>query len=305
MFSTLHRFKLSHFLGRNLLTDKFLPFRFAYHLIRKFNYTKVVQRNGNDVTILIKNGTGIMNFVPDYEDWLDWILPALLVKPDAVFVDIGANIGQTMLKVMPRFPETQYYAIEPNDECVDYLEALCQVNKFKSVKIFKYALSNTNGEAELLVRFRDDMLATTTHSFRKFTKYARKNRVQMTTGDTLLRKENLKSISVIKMDIEGGEAKAIDGLLHTIANFQPYIICEIAPLPTEDKNVTAFRTSSAAQILSRLSELNYTAVNLITGKVVQDAEDLSESLSSCNYLFVPHGKESFDQLSARLVDRSD
>ncbi len=288
MYNTLHKFKLLHFLGRNFLTEDFLPFKLFYKLFRKLNWSKKVHRNGVDYTVLIKNGMGVMNFASGYETWLDELLPKLIEKEDAVFLDIGANTGQTMLKVLPRFPEVHYFAFEPNEHCVSYLQALCEANNFKTAKILEYALSDSEGEAELLTRYQDDILATTTHSFRKFTKYSTKKQVRMTTGDSLIKAENLTNVSVIKIDIEGGEAKAIDGLMNTIKNFQPYIICEIAPLPTEDKGVTAFRTMSAAQILSRLHDLNYLALNVVKGQFVSRTEDLSPSLESCNYLFLPN-----------------
>lgn len=286
MYKTIHKFKLTHFLGRNLLTESFLPFRLVYGVFKKLNWSKKVRRNGTEVTVLIKNGMGVMNFAAEYEAWLDEILPKIM-KEDGVFLDIGANTGQTMLKVLPRFPKVQYFAFEPNANCVNYLHALCAANNFNTVKILEYAVSDADGEAELLTRYQDDILATTTHSFRKFTKYSMKHTVRMTTGDALVAAENITNVSVIKMDIEGGEAKAIDGLMQTIKNFQPYIICEIAPLPTEDSGVTAFRTQSAAQILSRLTDLNYLALNLVTRQIVTHTDELSPSLESCNYLFFP------------------
>lgn len=290
MYNTIHKFKLAHFLGRNLVTERFLPFKLLYGIFKKVNFSKKVIRNGASFTLLIKNGTGIMNWVSEYEEWLDKLLPKLINKENAVFIDIGANTGQTMLKVLPHFPDVRYLAIEPNAHCVSYLKSLSEVNNFKNVKIFECGLSDAKGESELLTRYQDDILATTTHSFRKFTKYAIKKKVEMMTGDALIKAENLTDISVIKLDIEGGEASAIEGLLDTIRKFQPYIICEIAPLPTEDSGVTLFRTMSANRILSMLHDLNYSAINIVTGNTIHRAEDLSVSIESCNYLFLPKMK---------------
>lgn len=282
--------KISHVIGRNVLSESFLPFRLIYKLVRKVNFTWTVNRNGSRFKILIKDGMGIMNFVSDYEPWLDEILPKLLDKRDAVFLDIGANTGQTMIKILPRFPEVRYLGVEPNEYCVKYLQALSKVNKFKSVKILAYALSDATGEVELLTRYQDDILATTTHSFRKFTKYAIKKQVRMISGDALIEQENIKELSLIKIDIEGGESKAIQGLLNTIRKFQPYIICEILPLSTEDKDVTVFRTIAANKILSHMCDLNYIVLNIFTGNPINQVEELSDSHDSCNYLFVPNSK---------------
>lgn len=290
MYNTLHKFKISHILSRNYLTDDFLPFRLLYKLFRKFTWTRRVTRNGVSFKVLIKDGMGVMNFISEYETWLDEVLVKLIDKEDAVFIDIGANTGQTMIKIMPRFPGVQYFAVEPNSHCVRYLKALVELNNFKSVKILEYALSDSEGTAELLLRYQDDILATTSHSFRKFTKYAIKAQVQMTTGDLLIGRENLKEISVIKIDVEGGEANVIDGLADTIKRFQPCILCEILPLVSKDEGVTAYRENSAGRILSRLSELRYTAVNILTGDRINSIRDLSSSLESSNYIFLPEAK---------------
>lgn len=292
MYNALHKLKISHVFSRNFLTEDFLPFKLLYGIFKKVNLSKKVHRNGTDFTVLIKNGMGVMNFVTNYENWLDNILTKLIDKQNVVFVDIGANTGQTMIKVLPKFPSVQYYAVEPNKHCVEYLKALIEANNFNNVKLFECALSDDDGKAELLTRYQDDLLATTTHSFRKFTKYAIKDEVEMTTGDRLFKQQDLTGIDIIKIDIEGGEAKAINGLLETIREFQPYIICEINPLNTEDGGVTQFRKDSATKILSILRELNYAALNITTGKSIHTIADLSTSLESCNYIFIPQNKLS-------------
>jgi FkbM family methyltransferase len=297
MYNTLHKFKISHVIDRNIITEKFLPFKLFYKLFKKLNCSRKVNRNGASFTILIKRGMGIMNFISNYETWLDEILPMLIEKEDAVFFDIGANTGQTMIKVLPHFPKVRYYAFEPNGSCVDYLQSLCALNHFSTVKIFDYALSDTEGEVELLMRYQDDMLATTSPKFRKFTKYATKKKVRMTTGDALVSKESLAEISIIKIDVEGGEAKVIEGLLKTIKSFQPLILCEILPIISEDKGVTEYRKFSASQMLSRMYDLNYSILNIATGNLIKGIKDLSSSLESCNYLFVPKSK---NELIAKL-----
>lgn len=290
MYNTLHKLKLSHVFSRNFITEDFLPFKLLYKLVKKVNWAKKVHKNGVTYTILVKNGVGIMNFINDYETWFDEILAKIIEKEDAVFIDIGANIGQTMLKVLPKYPNIRYYGIEPNPHCANYLKELVDVNGFKHAKIIESAISDADGEIELLTRYGDDILATTTHSFRKFTKYAVKTKVAMTTGDEVIKAENLTQVDIIKIDIEGGESKAINGLMNTIKKFQPYIICEILPLPTEDEGVTAFRTMSANAIFACLHELNYLALNIVTGNKIYSTEDLSTSLESCNYLFLPNTK---------------
>ena len=228
-----------------------------------------------------------MNFINEYEVWLDEILPALIKDDKAVFVDIGANIGQTLLKVLPRFPEVQYFAIEPNPACVDYLTKLCKINDFARVKLLATALASTEGETKLMTRFADDLLATTTPGFRKYTRYADEMKVSQTTGDKLFEKLAPKRLDVIKIDVEGGEADVVGGLVKTIEKYQPKILCEILPVQSIDESVTKLRQKNAARLISTMLHLEYQIVNISTKAIVREVEDLSESLESSNYLMTP------------------
>jgi FkbM family methyltransferase len=289
IYSLFHRIKLSHYLGRYFLTEEFFPFRLLYGIFRKISWTKKVRRNGAEFKILLKDGMGLMNFIPDYETWLDLLIPKLLDKQNGIFIDVGSNTGQTLLKVVPRFPDIGYYAIEPNVNCVRHLNSLCELNSFTSVRILNYALTDSAGETDLLMRYRDDILATTSPSFRKFTRYSSTMKVPTTTGDSIVEEENIKKISVIKIDVEGGEAKVISGFVESIRLFQPYIICEILPLISKDADVSKFRVLSAQQILTTLSDLNYIIYNIGEKKKIYTIEEISSSLESSNYLFIPGG----------------
>ena len=238
--------------------------------------------------IPILKGVGFVNLIPDYERWMSKTLLTLLDDGSWVFIDVGANTGQSLLRVLPYYPKIQYFAIEPNPFCTKYLVRLCQLNKFNNVKVFNKAFSERSGETELQLRFDDDILATTTASFRKFTRYSNKIKVPMIEGDSLLEEENLKGTKmIIKIDVEGGESKVINGMIKTIKAYRPIIICEILPLRSKDPEVESFRISSAKEILLRLKEIGYDAINLHSKKAIQTTEDISTSLKSSNYLFHP------------------
>ncbi len=290
MYNALHKFKIAHILGRNLLTERFLPFKIANKLFKKISFSKTIIRNGQPIKILLKNGVGAMNFVDTYERWFDELLLSLMKDGMPVFVDVGANVGQSLIKVKSLYPQCTYLAIEPNPHCIDYLHKLIAINGFENVSVLQYALTDEEGSTELLLRFQDDILATTTQGFRKFTKYANTAQVATLTGDALIRMQALSNISVIKLDIEGGESKAIKGLMEHIGKFEPYLICEINPLVTEDEGVTKFRRQNAAQILDLLGGKGYVCMNIITKEKVNSIDELSASLQSCNYLFVPPKK---------------
>jgi len=291
MYNILHKFKVSHYLSKKYFTEQFAPFRVVYFLVSKMNFSCRVKRRGQRFTLLVRNGMGLMNFIGNYEMWLDQILPKILNSRHGVFIDVGANTGQTLLKVVPYFPELSYYAFEPNKHCSQYLQALCQENNFLKVHLISLALSDVKGETELLLRYADDILATTSPSFRKFTRYAIRQKVQMTRGDDWLNETAIAAIALMKIDVEGGELNVLKGFQQTIRKHQPIIICEILPLHSKSEEVRQFREESASGILYLLAQLDYMIYNIVTKKSISTILDISSSLESSNYLLLPAKSE--------------
>ncbi|GAB4248708.1 MAG: hypothetical protein Tsb0034_28080 [Ekhidna sp.] len=297
IYRFLHQFRFVHNLSRSVLTNRFLPFKIAFNLFSLFSFKIKVRRAGAKVTIPIHKGVGAMNLISSYEPWLLSVLHTILEKEKGAFIDVGANVGQTLLKVMPYFPNTKYIAIEPNPSCISYLKKLCQLNEFQNVRLLASALADVEGEAELQIRFKDDLLATTTKPFRKYTKYANSLKVKRTTGDKLMMHEKPEDISIIKIDVEGGEAMVISGLVDTIRHHQPILLIEILPLDSKDEGVAAFRKNNAETLLSSLQNLQYELYNLQLFNRIVATHDLSKSLESANYIAFPKAKKGvLDQL---------
>lgn len=290
LYSALHRWSVLHKASRRFVTERSAAFRLVYGLVRRVSGSVSVRRGGAECVVPIRRGVGLYNLADSYEPWLEGVVARALDPEGGVFIDVGANVGQTLLKVVPRFPRVRYVAVEPNESCVRYLADLCEANGFAHVSVVDAALADSCGEAELWVRYPDDILATTTAGFRTYTRYARSLGVRAVTGDSLVRDQGLERVDVIKVDVEGGEAGVVAGFAATLAAFRPYVICEVLPVRTEDAGVTRRRTEAAGRLLAMLGDLGYSVHNVHTGATVQGVDGLSDSLESSNYLFVPDGR---------------
>lgn len=78
---------------------------------------------------------GLQNLIVGYEDWLYKTVDILSLPQNSAIIDVGANIGQTLLKIVPFNRSIKYIAIEPNIYCKTYLEKLCKLNNLTNVKV--------------------------------------------------------------------------------------------------------------------------------------------------------------------------
>ena len=103
----------------------------------------------------------------------------------------------------------------------------------------------------------------------------------------MLGRERIELITILKVDVEGGEANVLLGLIHTIRKCQPIIICEVLPLHSKSEEVRSFRNESALKILQMMKDLDYQIINIKTGHEVKAIHEFSASLESSNYIFLP------------------
>ena len=146
------------------------------------------------------------------------------LKSGDTFVDIGANIGYfTLLAASIVGEKGQVYAFEPSPLNRELIKENITLNGFSNVKIFPYAIAeskqtlnyhggdiNSNGQVSNILPEQEGL----------FTVEA------VALDDILLESEK---ITVIKMDIEGAEARALKGMSQIVSKFQPIIFTEFSP----------------------------------------------------------------------------
>jgi hypothetical protein len=119
------------------------------------NLTARYEVNGRSVLVPVLSGIGFDNLAA-YEPWMDRVVALLLRRKPGAFVDVGANLGQTLLKVKTLAPEVPYVGFEPNPVCCHYLEKLIAINRFRSCTVLPVGLSNTAGLVSLHTRTDSD-----------------------------------------------------------------------------------------------------------------------------------------------------
>ena len=143
-----------------------------------------------------------------------------------VFIDIGANIGTHCLFISNYCEKV--YAFEPDHEIKKILDLNITRNKIKNINTIPKALSNSN----LITDFYSPVGANKGTGSLNYDHSPTNNlnvkKVDVVIGDFYLNQLQINKIDLIKLDVEGHEIEAINGLKETINRFRPILLIEIS-----------------------------------------------------------------------------
>jgi FkbM family methyltransferase len=144
-----------------------------------------------------------------------------LLKTDAVVIDIGANIGYyTLLSAASVGAGGKVIAFEPSLANCALLEMSVRTNNFDNVVLHAKVVTDKNGFATLRM---DDSNGTISQS----KELVHSSHVATVALDTFLQDES--RIDLIKMDIEGAEGLALNGMKRILRQHRPIILTEFSP----------------------------------------------------------------------------
>jgi len=185
----------------NLLIYKKIEFKlidnnisFQYQINSKehsFNLLK----NSSDVSVFNQ-----VIFNQEYK-YLVELLNLKNIKVETIF-DCGANIGLTSIYLSSFYENSYIYAFEPATETFKRLENHIILNNISNVKLFKKGVWNKSTFLKADNTFRDG----NDWSFRLVETEKKEEALFETISiNEVLNQNNIKSIDILKIDIEGGE----------------------------------------------------------------------------------------------------
>jgi len=273
-------------------------FYYAHRALYKFGFydrvniitTAVV--NNKKFKIPIINGTGYYHLL-EHEDWFQKLLQQLLPKAEGCFVDVGMNIGQTMLKVKAIAPQQDYVGFEPNPLCAYYCNKLIEANELTDCTVYPFGLFDKNDVLTLYMDKDHASGASVLEKLRKnMNRYKKKIKVPVFKGDEIFTKEN-KRIGLLKADVEGAELEVIKGLQKIIIRDMPTTILEILPVYDATSENGKYRKERENELLKILHDLGY-FMFLINEKdsTLTRIEEITVhgDMSKTNYLFIHSSK---------------
>ena len=138
-----------------------------------------------------------------------------IVKPGMTVIDIGANIGlYSVIAGRLVGDNGKVFSFEPENKNYEFLSNNIKANNLKNVLLNKTAISNEKSTKNLFL-FSEN---TGSYSLVDNRKTNISIPVQTDTLDNILKQQSINRVDVIKMDIEGAEYMAFEGMLQIISN---------------------------------------------------------------------------------------
>jgi FkbM family methyltransferase len=154
-----------------------------------------------------------------------------VLAPQSSCIDIGAHDGEILRQMMKLAPRGRHVAFEP----IPHLAAALRA-RFPEVAVHEAACANSAGSAEfVLVENAPAYSGLRPRPYDRPDVALRNIRVQVVRVDDVVR----HAVSLIKLDVEGGEYDALLGAERTMTSHRPVIIFEASARSTPQYGVTA------------------------------------------------------------------
>jgi len=259
------------------------------NLLPMLNVDSKISLMGKQVNIPLRKKLGFAHLQP-FEPWMAPLLHELKPFFPGHLIDIGVNLGQTLIKAKAVFGDFIYTGFEPNPFCVAYAEELIRLNNWKNCSIIPVGIAQNTEVLKLNFFYRDidDPSASIIEGFRD------DQTVDHFIYIPVVNEAHLKQLlpevknCFVKIDVEGAELEVITGLQTWINRVKPVIIIEILPVKSASNQ---FRIGRQHQLQNLLAELGYSILRVGKGKLslIELSEiEIHNDIDKCDYVLCPN-----------------
>lgn len=268
-----------------------LATRAAIWLMKRTNF--VVRRRllGVDfrVPVLGTRGLGVGG---DREPEVAQVLCSTLAERRGAFLDVGVNLGQTLLYFEATSPGRRYIGFEPNPLACAYTLTLISQNKMDHATVLPVALASRADVRRLnLTSDPTSDMASLQKRHKPDGYFGEEIEVLCERGDSLLERLGEVDVALLKIDAEGSELEVLLGFEQTISRARPPIVLEVlGEVKGHSVQVNEHRAEVARSLEEWVTNHEYEILALHAGqppyKVGSFAEPVGQGRGS-NYLLRP------------------
>lgn len=233
------------------LADKTGLISLKRFIFKRFNYTRTFHLNDRKIVAPSINGISCISS----EMWMFELLHELLRETDGVFLDVGVNVGQTLVKLKSLDPDRNYVGFEPNPTCIYYVNELLKVNKFSKCTLVPIGLFTDDGLLPLGLYTDDpsDASASMIGEFRPGGIIRTQMFVPTFRYDSVASLLGIGNVGIVKIDVEGAEIEVLRSLVGMIQRDTPVILLEVVATYQ-----IAFRMDRQKELEEFFRSINYT-----------------------------------------------
>jgi FkbM family methyltransferase len=222
-----------------------------------------------------------------------------LAEAGTTYFDVGANIGLLSVPVLSVCPTVKVVSIEPSPDTLPFLRRTqLAAQRSGNWSVIGAAVGAKAGEAEFwscggAMGAFDGLRDTGRGGLKRVV------RVPVRTIDDIWHEHGRPPVSVIKMDIEGGEYQALHGAKELISYAKPILIIEWTA-----KNLAAYRIK-AEDLLTLCAEMTYEPYVCPSLAPIRTKELLKIAMAQTEtFILVPGDKERRHGLSRAVEARA-
>lgn len=231
------------------------------------------------------------------ETWMISLLNNILKQKEGAFLDIGVNLGQTLIKVKGIELKREYIGFEPNPTCVFYTKELIKNNKFENCTILPVGLFTEDNvlSLECINNTEVDSAASLIKNLRHSI-IQHRIPVPVFRFQTIANILNIDKISIVKIDVEGAELEVVKSLYSVFNDYRPFVILEVLPVYSNEKKMRKERQEELEQLFCELNYLFFrvdkSANNTYIGLKKIKEIGIHSDLNQCDYVVIPNELEN-------------
>jgi len=178
-----------------------------------------------------------------------------VLKSDMVFIDIGANHGEFTLFVAKRVPKGKVIAFEPVSKLYKKLQENIAINNLQNIETYQIGIGSKKEKLKIYTqaeKFIDGSIndgLPTLHPHLKRNMFLEE--IEVDTLDNVIG-DKVDRVDMIKIDIEGNELFALQGMTRILQKYRPTLLIEI------NKEMFENAGYKVMDVFSFLSSYSYT-----------------------------------------------
>jgi FkbM family methyltransferase len=178
------------------------------------------------------------------------------LPPGGRLLDIGANIGLTVVYARKKRPDLKIVAFEPLPFNFTAAKRLCRIMHVKNVDFHQVALGDSTGTVEMVMPTVAQMVASgqsyVVHDGFDYSPVLNEGGERFMVPLTMIDSLELPQVDGIKLDVENFESHVLRGAIRLLKRDHPIIYCEL------------WDTPNRREVMSLLGDLGYSCEKMDT-----------------------------------------